>query len=262
MDSKLISSNITWYPRYEIIQKTFAGAVTRSEFEKKDDQMIRQQAIEFFDEDATKTVYRTDSETMGHRLLNLGLVIDYVLGHCGKDEKVLLHRVFHEQYEKSDDGTVSVRDKKLVSAKSVQNPNDPDVQYRGKNGKKVKGFSTNTTETCENPGKPNLITDVTVEGAGTADDSYVKEALKESEKVTGDKVEVLHSDGAYQSEANRQLAADPENGFKFVANGIQGKYSRYELNLTDDHNLEVTDKHTGEVCMWISQYFFMITSVK
>jgi hypothetical protein len=52
----------------------------------------------------------------------------------------------------------------------------------------------------------------------------------------------LHSDGAYQSEANRQLAADPEKGFKFVANGIQGKSSRYELNLTDDHNLEVTDK--------------------
>ena len=127
MDSKLISSNITWYPRYEIIQKTIAGAVTRSELEKIDDQMIRQQAIEFFDEYATKTIYRTDSETMGHRLLNLGLVIDYVLGQCGKDEKVLLRRVFHEQYEKSDDGTVSVRDKKLVSAKSVQNPNDPDA---------------------------------------------------------------------------------------------------------------------------------------
>lgn len=42
MDSKLISSNITWYSRYEIIQKTFAGAVTRSELEKIDDQMIRQ----------------------------------------------------------------------------------------------------------------------------------------------------------------------------------------------------------------------------
>jgi hypothetical protein len=81
---------------------------------------------------------------------------------------------------------VSVRDKKLVSAKSVHN--DPDAQYRGKNGKKVKGFSTNITETCDNPGKPNLITDVTVEGAGTADNSYVEEALKESEKVTGDKV--------------------------------------------------------------------------
>ena len=247
MDSKLISSNIAWYSRYEIIQKTFVGSVTRSELEKIDDQMIRRQALEFFDEDAAKTVYRTDSDTMGHRLLNLGLVIDNVLGHCGRDEKILLRRVFHEQYEKTDDGTVSVRDKKLVSAKSVQNPNDPDAQYRGKNGKKVKGFSMNITETCDNPGKPNLITDITVEGAGTADNTYVKDALKESEKVTGDKVEVLHSDGAYQSETNRQLAADPENGFKFVANGIQGKPSRYELSLTDDHNLEVTDKHTGEV---------------
>ncbi|MCE6982966.1 transposase, partial [Pseudomonas frederiksbergensis] len=69
MDSKLISSNIAWYSRYEIIQKTFAGSVTRGELESIDDQMIRQQALEFFDEDAAKTVYRTDSETMGHRLL-------------------------------------------------------------------------------------------------------------------------------------------------------------------------------------------------
>ena len=92
-------------------QKTFVGSVTRNELEKIDDQMIRQQALEFFEENTAKTVCRTDCETMGRRLLNLGLVIDNVLGHCGKDKKNLLHRVFHERYEKSDDGTVSVRDK-------------------------------------------------------------------------------------------------------------------------------------------------------
>ena len=33
------------------------------------------------------------SQPPGHRLLNLGLVIDNVLGHCGRDEKILLRRV-------------------------------------------------------------------------------------------------------------------------------------------------------------------------
>lgn len=247
MDSKLISSNIAWYSRYEIIQKTFVQSVEKKDLERIDDQMIRQQALEFYDEDAAKTVYRTDSETMGKRLLNLGLVIDYILCRAGEKDMPLLRRVFHEQYDKSDDGVVSVRDKKLVSAKSVQNPNDPDAQYRCKNGKKAKGFNTNITETCDDPGKPSLITDVAVEGAGTADNTYVKDSLDETEKVTDDKVEVVHSDGAYQSEDNRKLAADPEHGFKFVTSGIQGKQSRFELNLTDEGSLLVTDKHTGEI---------------
>lgn len=68
-------------------QKTFVGSVTRNELEKIDDQMIRQQALEFFEENTAKTVCRTDCETIGRRLLNLGLVIDNVLGHCGKDKK-------------------------------------------------------------------------------------------------------------------------------------------------------------------------------
>lgn len=74
MDSKLISSNIAWYSRYEIIQKSFVSAVTKEELERISDQLIRQQALAFFVEDAAKTVYRTDSETMGKRLLTLGIV--------------------------------------------------------------------------------------------------------------------------------------------------------------------------------------------
>lgn len=74
MDSKLISCNIAWYSRYEIIQKSFVSAVTKEELERISDQLIRQQALAFFVEDAAKTVYRTDSETMGKRLLTLGIV--------------------------------------------------------------------------------------------------------------------------------------------------------------------------------------------
>ena len=44
--------------------------------------------------------------------------------------------------------SVYVLDKKRVSSKSVQNPNNPDAEYRGKAGKKVKGYSTNITETA------------------------------------------------------------------------------------------------------------------
>lgn len=245
MDSKLISSNIAWYSRYEIIHETLMKQVEKYEIEAIGDQLIRQQALEFYGEDAQKTVYRTDSETMGKRLLTLGIVIDYILTHALPDEKPLLRRVFSEQYDKADDGTISVRDKKKVSADSVQNPNDPDAKYRSKAGQKVKGFSTNLTETCDEKDKPSLITNVDVEGATTADNTYVKSGVKGTEEVTGNKVETLHSDGAYQSEDNRKFAE--ANNIDFVANGIQGKPSRFDLEQTDEHTLEVTDKQTGEV---------------
>lgn len=188
MDSKLISSNIAWYSRYETIQKSFVSAVTKEELERISDQLIRQQALAFFVEDAAKTVYRTDSETMGKRLLTLGIVIDYILTHSVSGAKSLLERVFSEQYEKSDDGVVSVRDKRKISANSVQNPNDPDAEYRGKNKQRVKGFVTNITETVPEDGKPSLITAVKVKGATAADNDFFEGAVKETEKVTGNNV--------------------------------------------------------------------------
>ena len=69
--------------------------------------------------------------------------------------------------------------------------------------------------------------------------------MKGSEEVTEGKVETLHTDGAYQSEENLEFAE--QNGIDFVANGIQGKPSRFDLEQTDEHTLKVTDKLTGEV---------------
>ena len=245
MDSKLISSNIAWYSRYEIIHETFCKQVGESDVKSVGDQLIREQVLEFLAEDARKTVYRTDSETMGKRLLTLGIVIDYILTHAQPGDKPLLRRVFDEHYDKAGDGTVSVREKKRVTSKSVQNPNDPDAEYRSKAGKKVKGYSTNITETCDEKDKPNLITNVDVEGATTADNTFVESGVKGTEEVTGNKVETLHCDGAYQSEDNRGFAE--ENDIDFVANGIQGKPSRFDLELTGEDTLEVTDRQTGEV---------------
>ena len=245
MDSKLISSNIAWFSRYEIIHATFCKQVSESELKSIEDQLIREQALDFLAEDARKTVYRTESEAMGKRLLALGIVIDYILSRALPEDKPLLRRVFGEQYDKAEDGTVSVRQRKHVTAKSVQNPNDPDAQYRSKAGKKVKGFSTNITETCDEKDKPSLITNVDVEGATTADNTYVESGVKGTEDITGNKVGTLHCDGAYQSEDNRGFAE--ENKIDFVANGIQGKPSRFDLELTDGQTLEVTDRQTGEV---------------
>ncbi|EGN58248.1 hypothetical protein PRBRB14_27350 [Hallella multisaccharivorax DSM 17128] len=53
--------------------------------------------------------------------------------------------------------------------------------------------------------------------------------------------------GAYQSPDNRELANDPEKEFELIANGIQSKPTRFDLNLQEDGTLEVTDKKIAEV---------------
>lgn len=247
MDSKLISSNIAWYSRYEIIHETFLQCVCEAEINRLSDQMIREQTLAFLVEDATKTVYSTESDALSKRLLCLGIVISHILANRPKDEVSLLSRVFHEQYEVQSDGTIIVRDKKQVSASSLQNPNDPDATYRNKTGKKVKGYNTNITETIDEQGTPELITDVKVKPANAADNTFVEDAIKATKEVTGNKVETVHADGAYQSEENRKIASDTQDGFDFIANGIQGKPSRFDLNLLQDGRLEVTQKQSGEI---------------
>lgn len=247
MDSKLISSNIAWYSRYEIIHKTLLKSVDKSITSRITDQLLRLKAEEFLDEDAAKTVYHSDSETLGKRLLDLGIVISHILKVSAETELALLRRVFHEQYDVAEDGTITVRDKKLIIPNSVQNPNDTDATYRSKGGKKVKGFATNITETCDEEGKPNLITNVQVKPANNADNSFVKDAVNKTKEVTGNKVDKVHADGAYQSKENRELATDKETGFTFVANGIQGNPSRFDLDLQENGTLRVTDRLTAEV---------------
>ena len=53
--------------------------------------------------------------------------------------------------------------------------------------------------------KPTLVTDVEVGGATTADNTYVESGVKGTEDVTGNKVDTLYCDGAYQARMTASL---------------------------------------------------------
>lgn len=240
MDSKLIGSNIARYSRYRIILTTLQqwakGGLDGL------NPSLRKKVEPFLNEEAQKTEYRSNSDEIQQRIDTLGAIIYRVLRRIKATDDVLLKRVFNEQYEVSK-GKVTLRDKKQVSASSVQNPNDPDAAYRTKGDQKVKGYSVNTTETNDEGDSPSLITDVAVKPATAADQDFLQDGVEGSMEVTGNLAEHINTDGAYQSEANREFAAD--NLIDFVTSGLQGKPSRYDLTLTDG-NLTVVDKKTGE----------------
>jgi hypothetical protein len=245
MDSKLIGSNIALFTRYEIIHQTVCifykslDKVAKSRLTATD----LKQLEKLVEEESSKTVYRSTREELKGRLQPIGIMIYKLLklfGDIQTEPYQLLQRVFNEQYKVSEDQQIELRQKEEISSSSVQSPHDPDSAYRNKQGKQVKGYSVNITETCSKDNL-NLITNVIVEKANTPDTTFVEPAIEATIKVTGQIVKTVYADGAFQSPNNDSCCENID----MVFTGIQGAESKYELDMTPE-GLLVTDTKTGE----------------
>jgi hypothetical protein len=130
MDSKLIGSNIAKYPRYRIILTTLQQWAIKAASDSLNPS-LKKKLKPYLDEDAQKTEYRSTSDEIQQKIESLGSLIYKILVRIKATDELLLNRVFNEQYEVYH-GKVALRDKKRISADSVQNPNDPDAGYRTK----------------------------------------------------------------------------------------------------------------------------------
>ena len=220
MDSKLIGSNIARQSRYELIHTTLVKFLKANNLSVLSPEQ-QEQAKGYLEEDSSKTVYRTDADTLQNRLALIGGFIMEILAAYLDTAPVygLFHRLFDEQYT-IEDGKAVLRDKKSVKADSLQNPNDPDASYRDKNDQKVQGYVTNITETVEE-GKPSIITSVQV----------------------GSTIEDLYADGAYQSPENREFAKNHDD-MQLKTGKMQGG-CRWELIPHDEDGLTVREIATG-----------------
>jgi hypothetical protein len=245
MDSKLIGSNIALFTRYEIIHQTlfmFFKSLDKDEkarLLKTDLEQLEKLA----EEETAKTVYRSTKEELKERLHPIGILIYKMVklfGDLQTDNFQLLHRVFNEQYKVSEDCQVELRPKEEVSSSSVQSPHDPDSAYRNKQNQQVKGYSVNITETCSE-NNLNLITSVIVDKANTPDTAFVEPAIQATIETTGQMVEKVYTDGAFQSPTNDGFCENID----MVFTGIQGYASKYDLEMTPE-GLMVTNTQTGE----------------
>jgi len=245
MDSKLIGSNIALFTRYEIIHQTLCKFYksldnrARMRLSSQDTEQLEQ----LIGEEPSKTVYRSTREEIKGRLQPIGLLVYKLLQlyiNFSTEPYLLLERTFKEQYKVQEDQQIELRPKEEISSSSLQSPHDPDSAYRNKDGHQVKGYSVNITETCSD-NRLNLITNVIVEKANTPDTAFVEPAIQATEQVTGQEVEIVYADGAYQSPDNDSFCEDID----LVYTGIQGAESRYDLEMTQD-GLLVTDTQTGE----------------
>ena len=246
MDSKLLGSNIAWLSRYELVHETLRlfykevkkTGVIGSEIEGKLDELLKFKG--------NKVVYTSTSEEVKTKLQELGELIYKVLPlFCSAKSThyTILERVFHEQFRIDEEKLVITRNKEEILAKSIQSPHDTDCDFRNKDGNKVKGYSFNATESCDDKGL-NLIGDVNMKEVSTSDVDFLPEGVEKAENVFLDKTENIHADGAYHSPDNQSFCA--EKGINLYLHAIQGAKSRYQLDLSENGELTVLDTQTRE----------------
>jgi Transposase domain (DUF772). len=243
MDSKLIGSNIAWYSRYELIHEAIRVFYkSREEYIQKRNLSSSVMALldSIMSEGGNKVVYRSSKTEITSRMKELGILIYKLLAIFRKypgDDYDMLRKVFYSQFSVNENKEVVPLEKDKIEATSVQSPHDTDCTYRNKDGNKVKGYSANVTETCnQEQGALNLITDVQVDKVTTADNAFFAPAVESSQEKLSEKVEKVYADGAYHSPGNQEYCK--ENKMELVTQAIQGAESRYEFS---------EDKETGDI---------------
>ena len=258
MDSKLIGSNIAWYSRYELIHETLRLFIDEREehiFKKSLPKEVFTLIESIRGEKGDKVVYRSTKAEIDTRLVELGKLMYRFIGLFKRYDYgryKTLKTVFEQQYSVSEDKTVLPLENREISAKSIQSPHDTDCHYRDKDGNKVKGYSVNITETCDQVQQGeapvvNLITDTQVDVVSAPDNSFLGQALENTQEIIPDKIEKVYADGAYHSEYNQEYCQEGDKEIDLVLTAMQGSEPRYELSLDeqDENNLIVTDKKTG-----------------
>lgn len=248
MDSKLLGSNIAWLSRYELIHETLRLFYDQVKQAGQIDKAIKDRLDELLKLDGNKVVYICSNEEVKSRLQELGELIYKILPLFISSTGVhyqTLQRVFNEQYRVDEKKVVVAREKEEISAKSVQSPHDTDCHYRNKDDQKVKGYSINVTESCDDDKPLNLIGHVDVRKASTSDVDFLQDDIEKAQEVFPDKIQAAHADGAYHSPDNQQYCKD--NEIDLYLHAIQGAKSRYQFNFAENRELSVFDTITNEM---------------
>ncbi len=209
MDSLMVASRCKRMSRLEIIYQTTANAV-RLIHRLGSDDLITADLRHYLDEDdRNQVIYYCKNEDVAPRLekvLREAVKVKELLAEdCWHEfsEYHLLIRVISEQSRTDEDGKTVPKDKKEISASSLQNPSDPDAAYRRKAGKNHKGYVGNIVETVGENGD-SLITGIRYETNSHSDSAFCKEYLEN--RGNDAEPEIMIADGAYSSKENQALA--------------------------------------------------------
>jgi hypothetical protein len=249
MDSTLLDSNLARCTRLQLIIGCLQEFYKRLTDEQKVSLVEADRALlqRLCAKRPSQIVYGLDEATKRSWLEEFGpLLVCLHRNEClhPSPREGLIARLLLEQYQWEGDGheqRIVLKAAKAISAASLQSPHDEEATYRKKTDRTVRGYSANVTETCGEA--LNLIVDVQVEPATTADNTYLKGAVENSEAVLGSPVAEISADGAYYSESNETYAKEQEKAIHYT--GFPGKAGRYHYERSAA-GIVVIDRVSGE----------------
>jgi hypothetical protein len=247
MDSKLLGSNIAYLSRYELVHETLRLFFNQVKKSGKIDPATNEILTEILKFEGNKIVYMCSGDEVKSRLHHLGVLIFKILplfSEASSKHYKTLKRVFGEQFKITENNDVVTKNNDEISSKSVQSPHDTDCTYRNKDGNKVKGYSINITESCDDVGL-NLIGNVDVRVSNISDVSFLQDDLSKIKEVFTDTTTAAHTDGAYHSLDNQSFCV--ENKIELHLHAIQGAKGKYQLEMTENGELSVVDIETNQI---------------
>lgn len=206
VDSTHIVSNICTRGRLDLFQKTIAHFI--KSLDKKRFSRIPKHIQKWHQREPEgwfgmgQTGYKQNLEQLATYLHKLIVLFKNDHQVADSEPYQLLVRLFKEQCQvvgqnstdADPDGNQPIKVKKQSQGETLQSPFDPEASY----GHKGKGYSVHITETCNNEGKSEIITDYEVHGAARSDMGKAIDVVTRLES-TGLKPDTLFADGGYPS---------------------------------------------------------------
>ena len=144
-------------------------------------------------------------------------------------EVQVLRQVWKQQFEWDEAGSYTGPREKLEAHGLIQSPHEPEVRYRQKRDKAWQGYAAQVTETAEDAGDPNFITDVGLTDAQVSDNNALPE-IQERLAERGLTPEEQYVDQAYVS--GTRLAESDEQGTRLMG-PIADETGPQEFKLSD-----------------------------
>jgi transposase len=116
-------------------------------------------------------------------------------------ELVVLHTSFCQHFSLQDSQKVCLKEKADTGKDKIQSPHEPEARYSEKRGKSWTGYKTHITETANEKGEVNFITDITTTNSCEQDNETLSD-IQEKLETANLKPEQQFTDKGYVTGSN------------------------------------------------------------
>lgn len=238
MDSLMIASRSKRMTVLELLYISIVNMLKQLKNSDKESRIPKRMKHYLIEENYNEVIYRTNHDEVADKVQSCVKDIEYLLTHIPKEckeaeEYQILQRIYEERTMLGEDGKRIVNEK--PSAKSLQNPSDPDATYRTKGGKGYQGYAGNIVETVDPEIGKSIITDFALEPNSHSDIAFCKEVIKNLEEKGSAEEILLVTDGAYGSAELQKEIQDSK--VRLVTTNVNGRFVDEifaDFKMTDD----------------------------